>query len=60
MMFASMIGDGRPPEDAMTRVMANYLELGMYVERRLQSANAGELPTNTRAEESADKKGKQK
>jgi len=41
-------------------VMANYLELGMYVERRLQSANAGELPTNTRAEESADKKGKQK
>ena len=60
MMFVSMIGDGRQPDDAMTRVMANYLELGMYVERRLQSANAGELPTNTRAEESADKKGKQK
>lgn len=43
MMFASLLGNGLQPEDAMTRVMANWLELGMYVERRLRSVD--DLPT---------------
>ena len=35
MMFASLIGNGYPPDEAMIRVQANSLMLGILLERRL-------------------------
>lgn len=32
-MFGSLIGAGYPPDEALVRVCANFLQLGMYLER---------------------------
>ena len=48
-MFGVLVASGIPPDVALGQYLANGIELGMYVERRLQSANVEESRQPKRA-----------
>ena len=54
MMLGGLIAAGQSPEVAITQLAANWISIGMRVERRLQSANAGKPQPVETEDESAN------
>lgn len=45
-LFGSLIGQGCPPNEALVQLSANFVHLGMYLERRLALSFEGEPREN--------------